>query len=229
MPNGTAVYISANHRFGTDAMLLAHFANLRRDETACDLGAGCGIIPLKWYDNGHRVSVIGVEIDEEAASLFAHSIKQNNITNISVENTDMRTLPTGRYVNVVTCNPPYFTGGFVSENSAKATARHELACTMEEVAKTAAVLLKDGGRFCVCQRPERLTDVLCAMRENKIEPKHIRFVKQRKTSEKPWLVLVDGRKGGKAGLHFQADLIMEQEDGTFTDEVLTIYGKEKTK
>lgn len=227
LPNGTTVYISKNHRFGTDAMLLAHFANLHRDETACDLGTGCGIIPLKWYDAGHRATVIGVEIEEEAASLFAHSLQKNNITNIQVENIDMRKLPSGKYVHVVTCNPPYFTGGFISENNAKATARHELSCTMQEVAKTAASLLKDGGRFCVCQRPERLTDVLCAMRENKIEPKHIRFVRQRKTSETPWLVLVDGRKGGKPGLHFQADLVMEQEDGKFTKEVLTIYGKEQ--
>ena len=226
LPMGTKVYINKNHRFGTDAILLAHFCNIRREETGCDLGTGCGIIPLKWHDEGHKGVAIGVEINPEAAQLFEVNIKENNLSTIQVECTDMREWKPNRTFDVVVCNPPYFTGGFMSDNPQKAAARHEISCSMEEIASVASSLLQDGGRFCVCQRPERLTDVLCAMRASKIEPKHIRFVKQKSAEDKAWLVLVDGRKGGKAGLHFMQDLIMEKQDGSFSEEVLQIYGKE---
>jgi len=226
LPGGTRVYINKNHRFGTDAMLLAHFSNIRRDETGCDLGTGCGVIPLKWRDAGHKGVSVGVDINAEAIQLFELAIKDNGFFNTQAVCEDMRTWKTPETFDVVTCNPPYFTGGYISPNPQKATARHEVSCSMEEIAQTATRLLQDGGRFCICQRPERLTDVLYAMRTNKIEPKHIRFVKQRSNDETPWLVLVDGRKGGKAGLHFAKDLIMEKQDGSFSDEVLKIYGKE---
>ena len=78
------------------------------------------------------------------------------------------------------------------------------------------------GRFCLCQRPERLTDVLLAMRQNGLEPKRLRWVQQR--SEKaPWLFLAEGKAGAKPGLVTEPPLIVENADGSYTDEMKQIY------
>ena len=94
-----------------------------------------------------------------------------------------------------------------------------------EDTRVSVKLLKDNGKLCVCQRPSQLAAVIYAMKSNRIEPKVIRFVRQRKDSPHPWLVLVDGRKNGGVSLTVMPDLIMENEQGGFSDEVLKIYNK----
>ncbi|MEG0338492.1 MAG: SAM-dependent methyltransferase, partial [Oscillospiraceae bacterium] len=106
----------------------------------------------------------------------------------------------------------------------KRTARHETMCTIEDVCHTASRLLKDGGRLCVCQRPLRLADVICAMRNERIEPKVLRFVQQRESSENPWLFLLQGQKNRASGLTMQKSFIVENDKGDFSDEIKAIYG-----
>ena len=79
-----------------------------------------------------------------------------------------------------------------------------------------------GGRFCLCQRPERLTDVLLAMRQNGLEPKRLRWVQQR-PEKAPWLFLAEGKAGAKPGLITEPPLIVENADGSYTDEMKQIY------
>lgn len=130
--------------------------------------------------------------------------------------------------DVVACNPPYFTGGRVSPDTARAGARHELSCTMPDVCAAAGLLLKDGGRLCVCQRPERLADVLCAMRGARIEPKRLQFVMAR-PEKAPWLVLVEGQKNRAPGLRVPAPLVTARADGRPSAAMLEIYGTEPKK
>ena len=78
-------------------------------------------------------------------------------------------------------------------------ARHEVLCTIGDVCKSANRLLKFGGRLCMCNRPERLADVLNAMRSNNIEPKTLQLV-CKDYSSAPWLFLVEGKKGAKPSL-----------------------------
>ena len=92
-------------------------------------------------------------------------------------------------------------------------------------AMSAKHLLKFGGRLCVCHRPERLTDIFCEMRANGIEPKILREVIQREGKE-AWLVLVEGKLGGKNGLTVLEPLYVEKE-GILTDEMMEIYGDYK--
>ena len=95
-------------------------------------------------------------------------------------------------------------------------AKHEISCTLEDAAVAAARLLRFGGRFCLCQKPERLTDVLCTLRAHKLEPKRIRFAAQ--TAQKaPFLVLVEARRGGNPGLNVEAPLFLESFQIPYSD------------
>ena len=103
-------------------------------------------------------------------------------------------------------------------------ARHEENCNLEDVISVGASLLQFGGRLCICQRPERLTDALELMRKYDVEPKRLRFV-QGKSRKAPKLFLLEGKRGAKAGsLVVENTLIIENEDNSFTDEMNSIYG-----
>lgn len=226
LAGGTPVYIDALHRFGTDAMLLSDFCNTHRLWTACDLGSGCGIIPLRWHDRGHRGDCWAVELDPAGTALLTRAAQEAGADHIHPVTADLRrlpcALPRGRF-DLVSCNPPYFTGGKVSEKPGRGAARHELTCTVAEVCAAAAQLLRDGGRLCLCNQPRRLTDCIVGMRQAGIEPKRLRFVRQRAGSL-PWLFLLDGRRHGRPGLELMEDLIIEAAEGGFSDQLLRIYG-----
>lgn len=222
LSNGTAVYINPVHRFGTDAMLLSHFANIRRNDAVCDLGTGCGIMPLRFLDMGHKGHCVGVDITQDAIDLFEKSILENNAYNIKAVQGDIKALDIQGVFDAVTCNPPYFTGGFKSQDAQRRVARFEDECNLNHVCKAASKLLKDGGRLCICHRPTRLADIFYYMKCNNIEPKLLRLVKQRHDAL-PWLCLVQGQKNRAVGLKTMADLIIETDNGEKSAELLQIY------
>ncbi|MBR1482837.1 MAG: methyltransferase [Ruminococcus sp.] len=230
---GMHVWVSDAHHFSTDTILLAHFSQPKGRKQCVDLGTGCGTIPLLWLRENKELRVTAVELQEEACALTQKSIAHNQIGDkLTVLNADLRDLkdklPLGCF-DVVACNPPYKLGGSGIENpdSAKLLARHEAACTLQDICRTASGLLQFGGRFCVCQRSERLADVMEAMREFAIEPKTLRLVQQRQTKA-PKLFLLEGRKGGKRGfLNVLPTLLIEDESGGFSAEMMAIYGDYK--
>ena len=226
-----SIYVSKEHTFGTDAVLLADFAGSKKVKRACDLGTGCGIIPLLLLKNDSTVSVDGVEIQEKGAKIAEENVALNNLQGIfTVHNRDLKelkgVLPSGAF-DVVTCNPPYKAKDTGNPNLSEAEriARHETLCVFKDVVKAAAYLLKFGGRLCVCHRPERLADIICDMRECGIEPKIFREVIQRE-GEEPWLVLVEGRLGGRMGMTVLPPLYVEK-NGELSDEMMAIYGDYK--
>ncbi len=223
--------VSAEHKFGTDAFLLSDFAAPRRRDAACDLGTGCGIVVLCWYrtpDTRPRHSTC-VDIQPQAIRQLTTTLEKNTlsdeITPICADLKELGALLPAGSMDVVTCNPPYKSGGrgILSETASDQIARHETLCTIGDICTAAARLLKYGGRLCICQRPERLPDVMEAMRQNGIEPKRLRFVQQREHTA-PWLFLLEGRRGGKPFLQVEAPLIIEGPGG-FSPEMLRIYGK----
>ena len=228
---GISVCLSGAHTFGTDAFLLSDFAAPRRRERCLDLCSGCGIIPLLWLRNKENYPklVAAADIMPQAVDQIQLGKDKSGLQdNLSAYLCDIRKPASLGHAmwDLVTCNPPYFkTGaGFISQSAADKTARHETMCTLDEVCKTASWLLQFGGRFCMCHLPERLTDVLCAMREHAIEPKRIRFIQQTSTS-KPWLMLVEGKRGAKPSLTIEAPLIMEDGQGGRSEELQRIYSE----
>lgn len=226
---GFFVYTSDDHSFTTDAVVLAYFAQIKRKETVCDFGTGCGIIPTIFArDNVTEKTICAVEIQKEACELFEKTIQENNLENrIKVYNYDLKNIrdifdkPS---FDVVTMNPPYFekNSGKQSEAQGREIARCEIKCDIFSAAKSASQVLKYSGRFVVCHRAERLCDVFEAMRKNGIEPKKLRHVINF-PGTKPYLVLVEGRKGGGNGLETLPSLTLYNEDKTPSEEYTKIY------
>jgi tRNA1(Val) A37 N6-methylase TrmN6 len=222
-----SVCITPEHRFGTDAFLLASFASPRKKDTVCDLGTGCGIIPLLMLRDCSPRLTYAVDIQQQAIEQLKVSLRvsglEGKIIPLLADLKELDSLPAGAF-DVVTCNPPYKAGGagILSELAAEQIARHEVLCTMEDVCNAAARLLKYGGRLCLCQRPERLADVISAMRAADIEPKRLRFVAKTPSSA-PWLFLLEGKKGSKSFM--QVEPVLSVYDGDeFSAEMSRIYG-----
>ena len=63
-----------------------------------------------------------------------------------------------------------------------------------------------------------------SMRRFDLEPKRLRLVQQR-PSKAPKLFLLEGRRGGKRGfLDVLPTLLIEDESGGFSQEMMDIYG-----
>jgi tRNA1(Val) A37 N6-methylase TrmN6 len=224
------VCVSKEHRFGTDAFLLSEFASPRSKDIVCDLGTGCGIIPMILTKKFQPKKIYGVDIQPQAIEQFrlsiAHSKLLNEIEPILCDLTKLdKEIPAGS-CDVVTCNPPYKANqaGILSEMTAEQIARHEVMCTINDICKTASRLLKFGGKLCLCQRPERLADVITAMKENDIEPKLLRFVAKNHT-QAPWLFLIEGKKGSKPFMKVMP--AMQMYDGEeFSEELKQVYGND---
>ena len=224
------LYVNKNHTFGTDAVLLSNFATAKPKDKMVDLGTGCGIIPLLMLRDGLLSSAVGVDISEEAISLAQKTKEELNIDRFTAINCDLKALK-GKVEfgchTLVTCNPPYKApnAGLKNPNERLRVARHEVECTLRDIVEVSAKLLQTGGRLCMCHRPERLSELMRIMSECKVEPKRLRLVCQRK-GEEPWLVLIEGKRCAKTGLRIEPTLYVE-EDGSFSKEMIEIYGAYK--
>lgn len=218
------LHISEAHRFGTDAFLLADFAAPRHKDAVIDLCSGCGIVAAVMYARFRPKCITAVEIDEEGTRLFEMTVQKSGLKEVTPVTADLKKWRPEREVDVVTCNPPYFSdgAGIKSAEEFAVNARHEVLCGIEDVCRCAKLSLKYGGRLCICNRPERLCDIMCAMRENGIEPKRVKFVCKNPDSP-PWLVLVEGRKGGKAFLTVEKSFYTTADNGEFSDELKGVY------
>lgn len=231
-PLGKGFYInvSKNHTFGTDAIVLASFAKAKRTDRAVDLGTGCGIIPFLLLRDGALQSAAGVEISDEACCLAELTKNELGLDKFTVINSDLKELK-GKIEfgchTLVTCNPPYkaAAAGLKNPNERLRVARHEVACTLGDIISVASRLLQTSGRFCLCQRPERLAEIMALLREYKLEPKRLRLVAQ-DIGREPWLVLIEAKKCAKTGLRIEPTLYIEC-DGTLSDEMIKIYGTYK--
>ncbi|MBR4622668.1 MAG: methyltransferase [Ruminococcus sp.] len=222
--DGIEIAISEEHRFGTDAFLLADFAAARHKDLVCDLCTGSGIVALLLYQNFKPKHIDAVEIQEEANELLKMSLDRSGIDVISPILCDLKNYRPEKPLDLITCNPPYKLEGtgIKNESEAASIARHELLCTIDDVCACAKRSLKFGGRLCLCNRPERLCDILTSMRHHGIEPKRVRFA-AKTPEDAPWLVLVEGRCGGKPFLQVEKNLYTQGEDGGFSDEMKRIY------
>lgn len=217
--------------FGIDSVLLSDFAkNIKVEAEVIDIGTGTGIISLLLCKKTSLKKVYGIEIQEEVAKMAEKSIKLNNLENkFEIINSNIKDI--FEYLekhkfDVVVTNPPYKKNntGLKSLDKKQLISRHEIECTLEDVIGQASLLLKDLGEFYMVHRAERLVDIMCLLRKYKLEPKQIRFVHS-KSNEKPSLILIKAVRCAKEFLKIGEPLIIYNDDGTYTDEILEIYGK----
>ena len=176
-------------------------------------------------------SATGVDISPEAIALASRTAYEQNFKNFTPVLSDLNDLR-GKVQfgchNLVTCNPPYKApnAGIRNPDSVLSVARHEVACTLEDIISVGARLLQTGGRLCMCHRPERLSELMSLMSKYKVEPKRLRLVCKTEGCE-PWLVLVEGKRSAKVGLRIEPTLYVEDKQGNFSKEMIEIYGAYK--
>ena len=218
LKKGLCVCRSEIHSFGTDAFLLTGFSCYRERDRVCDLGTGCGIIPLLMQRVRPPKEIFAVDIQPDAIRQLDLALERcEGSPAITPVCTDLRELWDGaplHQLDLVTCNPPYkaTNAGILSDDPQKQIARHEIAGDISDICAAAARLLKYHGRFCLCCRPERLADVMCAMRSSQIEPKRLRLVCKTPESA-PWLFLLEGKKFAKPFLKIELTLFVRSGDG----------------
>lgn len=228
---GKFIYVSPHHTFGTDAVLLANFAKAKKNDKAVDLGTGCGIIAFLMLRDSNCQSAFGVDISREAIELASKTKQELSLDKFTPVLSDLKDLkgkvPFGCNT-LVTCNPPYKApfAGIKNPDLVKSVARHEVECTLEDIIAIGSKLLQTNGRLCMCQRPERLAEMMDLMRKYKVEPKRLRLV-CKCVGQSPWLVLLEGRRCGNPALTIEPTLYVEDGNGNFSDEMINIYGSYK--
>ena len=215
--------------FGMDAVLLSGFATVKDGARVLDLGTGTGIIPLLLSAKTGAAHLTGLEIQADSADMAGRSVALNGLEEkIDIVTGDIK--EAGRIFDaasfdVITCNPPYMIGrhGLKNPEDAKAIARHEILCTLEDVAEQTAKLLKPGGKFFLVHRPFRLAEIMVTLKKYKLEPKRMQLVYPFVDME-PNMVLLEAVRGGRPRMTVEKPLIVYREPGVYMAEIYDIYG-----
>ena len=217
--------------FSLDSILLPNFVKITEStKNIMDLCTGNAPIPLV-LSKKTKSCITGVELQKEVYELAKKSIEINklnnqiNIINENVKNLD-KLYETDTF-DIITCNPPYFKNSEKSiknENIVKSIARHEIEVTLEDIMKISKKLLKNGCSLYLVHRTERFTEILELMKKYNIEPKRVRFIYP-KVGKESNLFLIEGKKNGNLGLKIESPLYIHNDNESYTDEVLKMFGK----
>ncbi len=214
--------------FGIDAVLLANYATVKKGDKVVDLGTGTGIIPLIIAGKTEASVITGIEIQKDMAQMAERSVAMNGLEDrikiIAGDLKDVASFAAPGTADLAVSNPPYMIDGhgLINPNSSKAIARHEIMCTFEDVARSAAKVLKNGGRFALIHRSNRMVDILLTMRKEGIEPKRLCMVHPGIDKEAN-LFLVEGIKGAGRFLKVSKPLIVYNKEGEYTERIRRIY------
>ncbi len=215
--------------FGMDAVLLTGFASVREGERVLDLGTGTGIIPILLEAKTKGSEFKALEIQHESADMARRSVMLNSLEEkIEIVEGDIKEASKifgAAVFDVVTTNPPYMNDnhGLKNPELPKAIARHEVLCSLEDVVREAAKVLKPGGRLYMVHRPFRLVEIINTLTSYKLEPKRIKFVHPFIDREAN-MVLIEAVRGGKSMVKLEKPIIVYSEPGKYTGEIYDIYG-----
>lgn len=219
--------------FGIDSVLLSDFAkNIKKNAKVIDIGTGTGIISILLSKKANLSKIYGIEIQDEVADMAKRSVYLNNLNDkIEIINTNIKdifNILNPNEFDVIVTNPPYMkmNTGAINEEKKKLISRHEVECTLEDIIRISYKLLKSNGEFYMVHRAERIVDILFYLRQYKIEPKILRFI-QPNLNKEPNLVLIKAVKNAGYQLNVKKPLIVYNEDGKYTDEILEIYNKKR--
>ena len=205
--------------FGVDAVFLSDFVRVRPGENVLDLGTGNGIIPVLLSAKTEARHITGLEIQADTAEMARRSVAHNHLEDrIDIVTGDIKEaaeLFKPAFFDVITTNPPYMLvdHGMRNPDDAKAIARHEVLCSLDDILRESMRLMQDKSRFYMIHRPFRLTEIMIKMHQYKIEPKRIRFVHPYIDKE-PAMVLIEGVRGAKPRVTVEPPLIIYDRNGT---------------
>ncbi|HOE17262.1 MAG TPA: methyltransferase [Syntrophorhabdaceae bacterium] len=214
------------YRFSIDAILLANFVILKKDERLLDIGTGCGIIPIYMTKKGYSNEMVGVEIQDQLFETALKNKELNHCDNVQLLKGDIDSLAGALKrspFHVVLSNPPYTKAktGRKSPGDSRRIARYESSLDLVMLLSLSSALLFKKGRLCVIYPSKRLGEVMGSARAYRLEPKRLRFVHPRK-SEPSNLFLAEFTKEGGVGTIIERPLYI-YENGRYTDEVAGYY------
>lgn len=217
--------------FSLDSILLPNFVEItRKTKKILDMCTGNAPIPLI-LSTKTDAKIYGVELQKEVYDLAKETIKINNLDNqIELINDNIKNLKkifNTETFDIITCNPPYFKkkdDSIINENKIKSIARHEIEMELEDIMIISKALLKNEGSLVLVHRTDRLIEIIELMKKHNIEPKRMRLIYPKVNTESN-LVLIDGRKNGKEGLKILPPLYIHNDDNSYTNEVLEMFGK----
>lgn len=230
-PGGPVFCASRHFPLSTDSILLADFARVHRGERGIDLGCGAGILTLLLLHRQEGLTMTGLELLPEAAALCGQNLVANGLADrgeaLIGDICRVREHFRPGSFDFAVSNPPYYPSrsGTLSPDGARAAARSESACTLDELCQAARYLCRSGGRLFVVHRAERLSELFCAMSANAIEPKRARLVSHH-SGTAPSLVLVEGRRDGRPSLTIEPELVLWDTDGAESVEYRRIYHRQ---
>ncbi len=215
--------------FSLDSILLPNFVTLNSKINNI-LDIGCGNLPVSLIlTQLSDAKITAVEIQKDVYDIALKNLKFNHLENrINLINDDINSLYKNMdtdIFDVIVCNPPYFKvdeNSNLNKNDYKTIARHEIKLNLDDIYKISRKLLKNGGVVSIVHRPERLMDILEAMKNNNITPKRIQFVYPKKDREAN-ILLIEGSKGGKPGVKILPPLYAHNEDGTYSSEIQKFF------
>lgn len=215
--------------FGMDAVLLSAFANLRKGDNVLDLGTGTGIIPILLAAKTDAKHYDALEIQPDSADMAKRSVIFNKLEdkiNIICGDICKASEIFGRSTfDAVTANPPYMNNnhGLKNPTMPKAIARHEILCTLDDVIRESAAVLKEHGRLYIIHKPFRLAEIFTTLKRYKLEPKKMCLVHPFIDKE-PNMVLIEAVKDGNPMIKIEPPIIVYNTPGKYTDRILKIYG-----
>ena len=216
-------------RYGIDAVLLSGYAKVKPGEKVLDLGTGTGILPILLAAKTPGRSFTGLEIQKESADMARRSVALNHLNDrLSIVQGDIREAVSifgAASFDVAVSNPPYMIGrhGLTNPDPAVAIARHEILCSFRDIAEQTSRILTDRGRFYLIHRPFRLAEIMCTLKEYRLEPKRMRLVYPFADKE-PNMVLLEACKNGNPRIRVEKPLIVYERPGVYTREIREIYG-----
>ena len=230
--------------FGTDALLLAAAVTADSRALCVELGSGTGVVSLLLARRSKVARVLGVEIQQGFAELMARNAAINGLdARVQAVCEDARSMTQTRLgellgekgavtADVVVCNPPYMRtdSGARNEADEKYIARHEVCGDVGDFCAAAARLLRYGGRFYVVYRPDRLVDLMAALRQYRLEPKRVTMVHADEQTP-PCMVLIEARAGGAAGLTVTPPLMLHPSESRtqahrpLTEQAQAVYDR----
>lgn len=211
--------------FSLDSVLLPNFVTINKNIKNI-LDIGCGNLPVSLIlTTKTDASITAVEIQKDVYDIALKNLELNNKQNqINIINADIRDFYKNfetEYYDVIVCNPPFFKvskDSHLNKNDYKTIARHEVFLNLDDLFSISKKILKNNGVISIVHRPERLLDIIYAMRKYNIMPKKIQFVYPKK-DKKANILLIEGTKNGNSGMKILPPLFVHNEDGSYTDEV----------
>jgi tRNA1(Val) A37 N6-methylase TrmN6 len=213
-------------KFGTDAVLLANFSNIKKKDVVVDFCCGTGAIGFMCYLKYGQKHTYLVDIDDEMIALCKKTARLNDISSkFSFICSDISNLDSigNHSVDFITVNPPYFkeNSGKINNNENLVNARHSYNFSNSMLFSKSYNILKDGGKIAIIQRAENLVDIICSMKKSGIEPKVLRMVHSY-ADKNAILFLLEGMKNAGVGMKISSPLVLYKEKGIFSNEFVNM-------